>query len=109
MSGVDEWWVVLDGLDRYSVSSYGRVVNNETGRELKPTLNRKTGLLKVTLSYNAKRYHVYVHRLVARCFFLNYKDGVKVRHISENLLDNSVLNLTLGNGCRTPDTELGKG
>lgn len=99
MVELDELWVTLDGLERYAVSNYGRVINQERGNELTPSPD-KNGYMRVGLSYNGTVYNVYVHRLVAKCFFLNYAKGVEVKHISENKSDNSVLNLTLGGGCR---------
>lgn len=96
---LDEVWVTLDGLERYAVSNYGRVINQDRGNELTPSPD-KNGYLRVGLSRNNKVYHVYIHRLVAKCFFLNYKKNVEVKHIDGNKNDNSVLNLTLGGKCR---------
>ncbi len=96
---MDEKWVTIDGLERYAVSSYGRVINQERGNELKPSPD-KNGYLRVGLSKNGRVWHVYVHRLVAFAFFLNYKHGTEVKHKNGNLEDNSVLNLELGKGCR---------
>ncbi|AWN03304.1 HNH endonuclease [Microbacterium phage Camille] len=103
---MEEKWLTIEGLERYAVSSYGRVINQERGNELTPSPD-KNGYLRVGLSRNGRVYHVYVHRLVARAFFLNYKEGIEVKHKNENKEDNSVLNLTLGGGCRKgADAEL---
>jgi len=96
---VDEVWATIEGLERYTVSNYGRVINQERGNELTPSPDAN-GYLRVGLSRNGKVWNVYVHRLVAKCFFLNYKPGVEVLHKNENKNDNSVLNLTLGGNCR---------
>lgn len=96
---MDEKWVEIDGLERYAVSSYGRVINQERGNELKPSPD-KNGYFRVGLSKNGEVYHVYVHRLVAFAFFLNYKAGIEVLHRNEDKSDNSVLNLYLGANCR---------
>jgi hypothetical protein len=96
---LEEVWVTVDGLERYAVSSFGRVINQERGNELTPSPD-KNGYMRVGLSRKGKTHHIYVHRLVAFAFFLNYKPGVEVRHKNENKADNSVLNLTLGAGCR---------
>lgn len=96
---VEEVWVAVDGLERYAVSNYGRVINQERGNELTPSPD-SNGYLRVGLSRNGRVYHVYVHRLVAFCFFLNYADGVEVKHKNGDKNDNSVLNLTLGGLCR---------
>lgn len=104
---MDEYWVTLDGLPNYSISNYGRVVNNLTERELKPRPNANGDLI-VSLYHNGKRYDTYLRRLVALCFFLNYREGIEVKHINGNQNDCSVLNLTLGVGCRE-GKGLGKG
>ena len=96
---IDEIWLTIDGLERYAVSNYGRVINQERGNELTPSPD-KNGYLRVGLSKNGKVFHLYVHRLVAFAFFLNYKHGIKVLHKNEDKSDNSVLNLTLGANCR---------
>lgn len=106
----DERWVILDAIPKYSISSYGRVVNNETGYELKHSINPITKRLKVRLSHNGIKYDVYVHRLVARCFFVNYQDNIEVLHKSGDFSDCSVLNLTLGRVMnRSGKHRLGKG
>lgn len=97
---VDEIWVTFDLLPRYEISNYGRVCNRETGRDLTPSRD-KNGYLKVGLSHNGTKHYVYVHRLVAKAFFLNYKNGIEVKHINGDKSDCSVLNLTLGGKCRT--------
>lgn len=96
---LEERWVEVDGLERYAVSSYGRVINQERGNELKPSPD-KNGYMRVGLSKNGTVYHVYVHRLVAFAFFLNYQAGIEVLHKNGDLSDNSVLNLKLGANCR---------
>lgn len=95
---LDEIWVEV-GIGAYEVSNFGRVMNGRTGRDLKPSPD-KNGYHRVALHHGGKRHDVYVHRLVARAFFLNYERGVEVKHKNEDKSDNTVLNLTLGAGCR---------
>lgn len=102
MEHLEEFWVTFDLLPNYAVSNYGTVLNVKRDRELKPSPD-KNGYLRVSLYHNCVRHEVYVHRLVAKAFFLNYEDGVEVLHKSEDKTDNSVLNLTLGKGCRLPE------
>lgn len=99
---LDEVWVTVDGLERYAVSNFGRVINQERGNELKPSAD-KNGYLRVGLSRNGVVYHIPVHRLVAFAFFLNYESGIEVEHKNGIKSDNTVLNLTLGDDCRTRD------
>lgn len=95
---LEEIWVEV-GIGAYEVSNFGRVVNANTSKDLTPSPD-KNGYLRVALYYKGVRHEVYVHRLVARAFFLNYKNGVEVKHKNGNKNDNTVLNLTLGEGCR---------
>lgn len=99
MVEMDEVWVTVDGLERYAVSNFGRVINQERGNELTPSPDAN-GYMRVGLSRRGVTLTVYVHRLVAFAFFLNYKPGVEVKHKNDNKADNSVLNLTLGAACR---------
>lgn len=99
MVELEEQWVEIDGLERYAVSNYGRVINQETDRELTPTPD-KNGFMRVKLSRNGDSYTVYLHRLVAFAFFLNYAPGISVEFIDGNKSDCSVLNLTLAGPCR---------
>lgn len=108
MTEMDEHWVSLDALPNYAVSNFGRVINVIRGNELSPSPD-KNGYLRVALYHNGKRYDVFVHRLVALCFFLNYKDGIEVKHINGNKEDNGVLNLTLGGNCRVGKGVRGEG
>lgn len=96
---IDELWVEIPGYPNYVVSNYGEVLNVKTDRSLIPQLTKK-GVHRVYLYRNGVRKSFYVHRLVAQAFFVGYDDGVEVLHISENRTDNTVLNLTLGGGCR---------
>lgn len=83
----EEWKIVIEN-PTYSVSNYGRVINNKTNRLLKLDTNQKY----VRVSFNDKK-HYYVHRLVYCTFNNDYdlKDFV-IDHIdfdpSNNHLDN---------------------
>lgn len=98
---LEETWVTFDVLPRYSVSNYGRVVNTETGRELKHQAD-PNGYLHVTLYRNGVPHKGLLHRLVAKAFLLNYEPGVEVNFINGIKHDCAALNLELGGrGCRT--------
>lgn len=78
---------------RYSVTTWGRVYDNFTGRSSNPQETRK-GYLRVDL-YDADggRHHHKVHRLVAEAFIENEYDKPQVDHIDGNKQNNSVTNL----------------
>lgn len=103
---LEEYWVAVELLPNYEVSNYGRVINVNTQRELKscPT---GAGYHQVKLYHNGVCRPVYVHRLVAMAFFVDYEEGIEVKHLNENLDDNGVLNLSIGpNKVRRRETDL---
>lgn len=82
-------------MKRYESSKYiiypdGTIINEKTGRPLKPQDNGK-GYKKVTLTINGKQIQKYVHRLVAE-LFLSTK-SIQVNHKNGNKSDNRVENL----------------
>lgn len=91
----EELFVDLDWWPNYAVSNYGRVINIKRGTDLKPSKDSH-GFLRVALFHGGYRTEVYVHRLVAQAFFLNYSDFHEVKHINGDTTENTVLNLTLG-------------
>jgi hypothetical protein len=97
---LDEYWVTFDVFPNYAVSSYGRVLNVVRDRDLTPSPDA-SGHLRVALYVNGTPHYVYVHRLVAKAFFQNYAPDVEVLHKNGDFNDNSVLNLTLGERCRS--------
>ena len=89
-----EIWKDIEGfIGRYQVSSWGRVRNAETGKVLKPYLNKK-GYLKVGLC-NGERVpkKFRVNRLVAKAFIANPYDLPQVNHKDGNKENNSYTNL----------------
>lgn len=83
----EEWKVVIEN-PMYSVSNYGRVINNRNNRLLKLDTTNKY----IRVSFNDKK-HYFIHRLVY-CTFHNDYDlkGYVIDHIdcnpSNNRLDN---------------------
>jgi hypothetical protein len=77
------------GVAYYSVSSYGRVRNDFTGRILKQVPDKATGYLKVDIGGRTRA----VHTLVADAFLapdparphVNHRNGVKTDNRAENL------------------------
>ena len=79
--------------ETYSVSNIGRVMNNKTGRILKPCLSHD-GCLRIDLrKIGEKKKHYKVHRLVATEFIENPDDKLCVDHIDGDRQNNDVSNL----------------
>ena len=85
----DEEWRVINENPLYSVSNYGRVVNNKTNRLLKIDECQKYS----RVSLNNKK-HYYLHRLVYCTFTQDYElNGYVVDHIDRNPRNNCLNNL----------------
>lgn len=89
---MDEVWKVITDFPRYSVSSFGRVRNDESGLVLRQ--HDRKGYKSVLLRNgcgDGKRFSV--HRLVAMAFLgapldhkqVNHKDGCKTNNHVDNL------------------------
>lgn len=80
----------IDEFNNYSISNFGNVRNDKTGRILKVYI-KPSGYMQVQLG--RRTIPQYVHRLVAKAFILNPEDKPQVNHINGNKQDNRVENL----------------
>lgn len=85
-------WVKIKYFTNYSVSEFGDVRNDKTGRILKQCL-KKTGYVKYCLHENGKAYHFSAHRLVAKHFLDKVEGKDFVNHIDENKQNNHFSNI----------------
>lgn len=100
-------WKLIEGFDGiYSVSNYGEVRNNKTGRLMKQRKTEK-GYLRVGLTNNEKPKCMRVHRLVAQAFIPNPDDKPEVNHIDFNKENNCVNNLEWVTGKENAKHSLG--
>lgn len=102
---VEEEFVTFDAFPNYAVSNYGRVVNINTGRDLTP-YRQPNGYWKVDLCRKGVRRTFYLHRLVAKAFLVDYDPGLGVTHRDGNKQDCSVMNIEMGEPCRTSEEGL---
>ena len=79
--------------DCYAIKEDGSVIRLETGRVLKPCLNKQTGYLYVSLWKNNVGKAFSVHRLVALAYIPNPDNKPEVNHISSNRADPRKSNL----------------
>jgi len=87
-----EVWKKVEGFPNYSVSSYGKVRNDNT-RKLLKAYDEGNGYFRVNLYNNGKEHGCLLHRLVAEAFLpqpskqheVNHKDGNKENNVVENL------------------------
>lgn len=78
--------------ENYLISECGTVVNNRTGRVLKPDITNR-GYKRITVCKNNRVKRFAVHRLVALLFIpnpdnlptVNHKDGNKLNNCKSNL------------------------
>jgi len=87
-----EIWKTIANNETYSVSTFGRVNNNHTGKLLKGNKDSR-GYVHFELSKNGERKRCLVHRLIAIAFIQNLESKSQVDHIDNNPSNNSLENL----------------
>ena len=86
-----ETYKKIEGFENYSVSDFGNVRNDKTGRILKPALH--DGYFRIRLRNDKKAYALFVHRLVLLAFQPNPRKEDQVDHIDNDRINNNITNL----------------
>ncbi len=89
---MEEEWRKIIGFSIYSISNYGSVRNDKTGKILKLAIDRY-GYYKINLREKLKNRYATVHRLVAETFIPNHENKPQVNHKDGNKLNNTLDNL----------------
>lgn len=85
---------LIDGFENYSITMSGRVINNITKMEKKPSDNHSgNGYMYIDLYNTGKRKRFYVHRLVAEAYVPNPHNKPYINHIDGNPKNNDYTNL----------------
>ena len=86
-----ETYKKIEGFENYSISDFGNVRNDKTGRILKQS--HRNGYQMVRLQKDNKTYKNDIHRLVAIAFIDNVDKKKCVDHIDNNIQNNNLINL----------------
>jgi hypothetical protein len=89
---MEEEFRIIKDYENYSVSNYGNVRNNTTGKILKRSIN-SNGYYGVKLCKDGKAINFKIHRLIANAFIPNPDDKPCVDHIDNNKVNNNLVNL----------------
>lgn len=90
---MEEIWKPIENYENYSVSTFGQVRNNATGRILKGHDINGKGRLNVSLCKNGIVKEFLIYRLVAIAFIPNPEDKPEIDHINNDLSNNKIENL----------------
>lgn len=89
-----EIWKDIKGYEKiYQVSNTGKIKRIGNNKELKQTINKRSGYLYIHLSGNGKNQVKRVHRIVAETFIPNEENKIQINHKDGNKANNCVDNL----------------
>lgn len=86
-----EIWKKIDEFEKYSVSNYGRVRKDKSGKILNQKIRGK--YCYIGLHKDGKQFNRMVHRLVGLAFLENTDNKPEIDHKDKNKMNNHVSNL----------------
>lgn len=89
---MQEEYRIIKDYPNYSVSNFGHVKNDKTGKILKQ-VNDGNGYYIVSLCKENKRTNCRIHKLVANAFLPNFENKKCIDHIDNNPSNNNIDNL----------------
>mgnify|MGYP003661954568 CR=1 FL=1 len=81
----------IEGYENYIIFEDGKIINTDTGREMKPRIDK--GYYTIGLYKNAKQKKFSLHRLIALTFIPNPDNKPCIDHINRDKQDNRLENL----------------
>lgn len=87
-----EEWKKVEGFEKYSVSTLGRVRNDEADKILKPYVIGGKGNQYLVVDFYPRK-GIRVHRIVAKSFIPNPDNKPQVNHKDGNHFNNDISNL----------------
>lgn len=86
-----EEWKEVEDFPSYSISSFGNIKNNSTGRVLLQYI--RNGYKTTGIYYKGMKKNLAIHRQVGLCFLNNTNNHPFINHIDGNKINNNVSNL----------------
>jgi hypothetical protein len=83
----------IKDFENYLIFEDGVIINTETGKEVKPWVDKTTGYYRTSLSNNTKVKSYRVHRLIALAYIPNPDNKPHIDHINRIKTDNRIENL----------------
>lgn len=108
-------WTAIDGFPDYVVSERGDVmrVSGGQGAQIGKTLTWHTstssGYANVRMRKHGKTYSVNVHKLVSRAFLGPMPEGMQVRHLDGQKMNNHLSNLAYGTASENAQDKVAHG
>lgn len=88
---IPEKWKILEEINKYSISNYGRIKNNKTGKI--KTLGIHNGYYFISFEDYKNKKRLSIHQLVAKYFLSNPYNLKIINHKDCNRLNNRADNL----------------